>query len=81
MKTAISLNDSLMVEADRVAREIGVSRSRLFSLALKHYLEILEKKKILERLNRLYGSEPDAAETGPLAELKKKFQSTIPDEW
>ena len=38
MKTAVSVDDELITEADRAAREMGVSRSRLFSLALEAYL-------------------------------------------
>jgi metal-responsive CopG/Arc/MetJ family transcriptional regulator len=38
MKTAISVDGQLLSEADRTARELGLSRSRLFSLALEAYL-------------------------------------------
>ena len=38
VKTAISLDSHLLSEADRTARAMGLSRSRLFSLALDAYL-------------------------------------------
>ncbi len=81
MKTAIWVDDSLMIEADRVAREIGVSRTRLFSLALKHYLEIVENQRIVERLNLVYANEPAKAEKRVTSELKRKFALTIKDSW
>lgn len=37
-KAVISLDHRLIIEADGAARKIGVSRSRLFSLALEDYL-------------------------------------------
>jgi metal-responsive CopG/Arc/MetJ family transcriptional regulator len=81
VKTAISLDDRLMIAADRAAREIGVSRSRLFSLALEEYLRRREHDRIVEQLNRVYGSESDPAEKGVGPRLKKKFRSTIRERW
>lgn len=81
LKTAISLDDDLMRKADRAAREIGVSRSRLFSLALRDYLQTWENNRILERLNLAYGSEPDETERRLTAGLKGKFHSTVKDPW
>jgi metal-responsive CopG/Arc/MetJ family transcriptional regulator len=39
MKTAISIDDGLLQEADDTARRLGVSRSRLFALAVSDFLE------------------------------------------
>jgi metal-responsive CopG/Arc/MetJ family transcriptional regulator len=38
MRTAISVDDKLLREADRIANKMGVSRSQLFSLALEAFL-------------------------------------------
>ncbi len=81
MKTAVSLDDRLMIAADRMAREIGVSRSRLFSLALEEYLRKREHDRILEQLNRVYSGESDAAEKRVAPRLKMKFRSTIKERW
>src|SRR5438552_3469195 len=80
MKIAISVDDQLIIAVDRAAREIGVSRSRLFSLALEGYLRNLKHQRIVEQLNQVYGSESDAAETLTAARLKTKFRSTIAGE-
>jgi hypothetical protein len=37
MKTAISLHANLLKEVVRTARSMGISRSRLFTLALENY--------------------------------------------
>jgi metal-responsive CopG/Arc/MetJ family transcriptional regulator len=81
MKTAISLDDGLMTAADHAAREIGVSRSRLFSMALEEYLRKREQDRILAQLNRVYGGESDAAEKRVALRLKTKFRSTIKERW
>ena len=63
-----------------LAREIGVSRSRLVSLALQNYLRHREHEKILEKLNSVYG-EPDAAEKRVLRQMKTKFRSANKERW
>ena len=39
MKTAISIDDGLLQEADETARLMGLSRSRLFALAVGDFLQ------------------------------------------
>ena len=80
MKTAISVEGDLLEKADEVARKMGLSRSRLFSLALRDYLEQLNQEEILERLNRAYADSPDT-ERRMAAKIKTKMRSTIKDRW
>ena len=54
MKTAISIPDELFIEVDRIARECGSSRSQVFCLAVKEYLEKFRARKLLEDLNEAY---------------------------
>jgi metal-responsive CopG/Arc/MetJ family transcriptional regulator len=81
MKTAISVEDDLLVRADDAARKMGISRSRLFSLAMDKYLRHLRNKEIVEQLNRVYADAPDAEERQTLAGIKRHFQSTIRESW
>jgi metal-responsive CopG/Arc/MetJ family transcriptional regulator len=81
MKTAISVADRLMQEADRAAKELGVSRSRVFSIALENYLRARRDEKIAEQLDRVYGSQPDPGERRTVAKLKSRFRATIKDRW
>lgn len=81
MKTAISVDDDLIEEADRTAHEMGVSRSRLFSLALESYLRNREHERILEQLNRVYTDEAGKADKLMAKRLKAKFRGTIVENW
>jgi metal-responsive CopG/Arc/MetJ family transcriptional regulator len=81
MKTAISVDDDLITEADRTAREMGVSRSRLFSLALESYLRNREHERILEQLNRVYAGESGAVDKRLAARIKGKFRRAIQENW
>jgi metal-responsive CopG/Arc/MetJ family transcriptional regulator len=80
MKTAISVDDQLLSEADSVAREMGVSRSRLFATALAAYLRTRRQEAITARLNEVYAA-PDAVEGRTLKLMKSKFRATVKDRW
>jgi metal-responsive CopG/Arc/MetJ family transcriptional regulator len=81
MKTAISIATPLLEETDRTARRLGLSRSRLVSLALADYLRQRRNREIVEQLNHVYGEPRDAEEQRSVAGMKAKFRSTIKDRW
>ena len=80
MKTAISVDGELLNETDRAARELGLSRSRLISVALQDYLRHRRQEQITEQLNRAY-SKPDPTEARAMKNMRAKFRSTIRDQW
>jgi hypothetical protein len=50
VKTAVSINDELLQEADETAKLLGLSRSRLFSLAVGDFLRRQRREQMLRRL-------------------------------
>jgi len=60
MKTAISMDDGLLQEADETAHRLGLSRSRLFALAVGDFLQRHRREQMLRQLNEVYagGMEP-----------------------
>jgi len=81
MKTAISVDGPLLEEADRLARRMGLSRSRLFSLALQDYLRQRRREEMTEQLNRVYAIGPDASQRRATARMKGMFRQTVKDRW
>ena len=81
MKTAISLDDHLLDEANRTARKMGLSRSRLFSLALEDYLRHRRQEQMVEQLNQVYSDQADPAEARTARGMKTKFRRTIKERW
>src|SRR5258707_196118 len=81
MKTAISVDEHLLTEADRFARETGLSRSRLFSLALEAYLRCRRQEEMTDQLNRVYADESGQADTRTTKRMKAKFRSTVTEKW
>ena len=80
MKIAISMDDRLLSEADRAAREAGFSRSRLIATALEAYLRQRRQDEITARLNEVF-AESDPAEGRTVKAMKAKFRSTIKESW
>jgi metal-responsive CopG/Arc/MetJ family transcriptional regulator len=81
MKTAISIDGELLQDADEAARRMGVSRSRIFALAVGDFLQQRKREQILLRLNEVYASGMDAKEKPRLNRIKAKVRRTVKDRW
>lgn len=73
MKTAISVDDALMKEADQAAKELGLSRSGLVADALREYLWKRRETQITEQLNQVYATAPSPDERRLTRKLKAKL--------
>lgn len=58
VKTGISISKALAEEADALAREMGVTRSGLYAMAVRDFIQRRESMSLLENLNRAY-ADPD----------------------
>lgn len=61
MKTAISIRDEVFEAAERTAQTLGMSRSELYSTAVKEFVSRHSSQRITERLNEVYGSDDPAS--------------------
>jgi metal-responsive CopG/Arc/MetJ family transcriptional regulator len=57
MKTAISIETSVYEEAESATRQMGVSRSKLYTLAIHEYVQNHNPEIVTDRLNRIYGKQ------------------------
>ena len=78
MKTAISVPNELFEAAEKLARRLGVSRSRLFTSAVSEYLRQHGGDNGTEKFNQLYESQPASLDA-----LSQALQSASlgKDEW
>ena len=81
VRTAISLDRSLLEEADALAEELRVSRSRLFVLALEDFRRRHQNRQLQARLNEAYAGEPDPAETMQLRKMRRHHREVVGNEW
>ena len=74
MKIAISIPDKIFRKVDAAAKEYNYSRSELFTLAVKEFLEKIKSKKLLEAINESYSE----LETSEEVYLREKGKNIIP---
>lgn len=80
VKTAISLDEKLFDKVNKLANELHVSRSRLFTLAVKDYLKKQENQTLLAQLNDAYADHPDEEERKISSSMKSKHSKIMEQE-
>lgn len=78
MKTAISLPDSVFEAGEVLAQQLGLSRSELYTKALKVYLEKHNRNQTLLKLNQVYSQE--SSELDPVM-ARMQFMSLPHEDW
>jgi metal-responsive CopG/Arc/MetJ family transcriptional regulator len=81
IKTAISLQESLFEQVETLAREMKVSRSRLFALALEDYLHRYQNLQLLDKINQAYHDDTDAAEQERLHKIRRQHRKVVEGTW
>jgi metal-responsive CopG/Arc/MetJ family transcriptional regulator len=81
VKTAISVDKPLFDEVDALAQEMEVSRSYLFTLAAREYIQRRKSQKILEAVNAAHDDVPDPAEDSLQTRMRSKHREMVKDQW
>jgi metal-responsive CopG/Arc/MetJ family transcriptional regulator len=72
MKTAISVPNDLFTSVEKIADELHVSRSHIFSEAVRDYVKKWQNQKILEDINSVY-AEAETDEERDVREKSKRY--------
>jgi len=70
MKTAISIPDDMFKEVEEVTKECDCSRSQVFVMAVREFLERRKSEKLLESLNNAYQQTETSDETETRRQVK-----------
>jgi len=81
VKTAISLQDTLLKQIDALARELDISRSRLFVLAVEEFLQRYQNQKLLEAINAAYDDLPDPEEQTLHQKRRSQHRQLVEGQW
>lgn len=81
VKTAISIEKNLFDQAEKMARTMKVSRSRLFVIALQDFIEHQKNRELLAQINAAYADEPDAAEQTLRRKSRRQHRRLVEGEW
>ncbi|MBI3814163.1 MAG: CopG family transcriptional regulator [Nitrospinae bacterium] len=77
MKTAISIPDEIFEKAEKAAREYNYSRSELFTIAVKEFLERIKSRRLLDEINEAYSDIETPDETSLRQKGKKYYAHKI----
>ena len=80
VKTAISLDEALLLKVNRLANDLHVSRSKVFTIAVQNYLKIQENQSLLAQLNEAYEDFPIEEERGISKSMRIKHNNIIEQE-
>ena len=81
VKTAVSIDEMLFGQAERAARELNLTRSGLYALALRDFLRRRAQERLTEELNAAYdgGIDPeDAAMLRGMRERQRRMAAEDP---
>jgi metal-responsive CopG/Arc/MetJ family transcriptional regulator len=81
VKTAISIQQSLFEQAEALARELHISRSRLFAIAVEDFMQRYENQRLLERINDAYADTTTPDEQALLRRMRRQQRQMVEGEW
>lgn len=82
VKTAISLQKSLFEQVEALARELKVSRSRVFVLALENFIRDYQDKQLFDKINKAFEeAPPDKTERNRLHQIRRHHRRMVEGEW
>lgn len=80
VKTAISLDEELLIKVNRLSNDLQVSRSKVFTLAVLDYLKKQENQSFLAQLNEAYDDFPREKEREISESMRIKHKKIIEQE-
>jgi predicted transcriptional regulator len=80
VKTAISLDEELFLKVNKLANNLHISRSKVFTLAVQDYVKKQENQALLARLNEAYEDLPIEEERKILKSMRGKQKQLIQEE-
>lgn len=80
IKTAISIDEPIYREAEKLAREMKLSRSELFSKAIQDYLNRQNNRRLVENYNKVY-SKQDPEEEKILTGIRSQQRKLLRKQW
>ncbi len=79
MKTAISIPDDVFEQAEQAAKRLGLSRSELFTRAVRAFLATRLERSITDSYNAAFGSGSDSEADAVRREVTR--QALLDVEW
>ena len=79
VKTAISIEQPIFEQMDVLAKNLKVSRSRLFAMAAQEFIQRHNNMELLKLLNEAY---EDVSESEPIVNMmRSNHYKMVKDQW
>ena len=72
VKTAISMQEELFDQVNKLAKELHVSRSKLFVMAIQDFIKKNESQDLLSQINNAFNEMPDTGELKVSRGMRRK---------
>ncbi|MGK7947381.1 MAG: ChpI protein [Xenococcaceae cyanobacterium] len=79
VKTAVSLSEEVLSNADKLAESLSTSRSQIFEMALSEFIARHQNQQILQQLDVVYSE--DSTEEVELIQQMKPIHQSVVEEW
>lgn len=81
IKTAISIDEVLFDKINRLSDEIKLSRSQIFSQAVRYFIEKKDNLELIRKINQAYSDVIDENEIELLGKSKRKYKEIVKETW
>ncbi len=81
VKTAISVDKTIFDEAEYIAKEMHVSRSKLYVIAMKEFIDHRKNKQLFDDINAAYSVEPSVEEQTIRKVSRQQHKRIVEREW
>jgi metal-responsive CopG/Arc/MetJ family transcriptional regulator len=81
IKTALSVPENLFTQVNELAKEMNVSRSRVFVLAVEEFIERHQNRRLIEKINAAYSGALDVNEEIRLRQTRRIHRKILEQEW
>jgi metal-responsive CopG/Arc/MetJ family transcriptional regulator len=81
IKTALSVPENIFRQVNELAREMNISRSRVFVLAVEEFIERRQNQRLIEKINAAYSDLPDQNEEKRLRQARRTHRQIVEHEW
>ncbi|MBW1746613.1 MAG: CopG family transcriptional regulator [Deltaproteobacteria bacterium] len=79
IKTAISIEKPIFEQMNIIAKDLNISRSRLFALAAQEFIQRHKNIKLLQSLNEAYD---DLPESEPIvSKMRPRHYKMVKEQW
>ena len=81
VKTAISIDKTLFEQINGLAHELNISRSRVFSLAAREFIQRYKNQELLDAINSAYDDVLDEKESTLKSAMRSRHLNMVHDQW